>query len=448
MLAHDDVTAADLAVGVDDVVITSGSQQLLYLLGELLLDPGDIVITEAPSYFVYHGVLTSLGVRVLAVPMDEQGMLTDALEEMLVRLEQSGELERVRLIYTVDYYQNPSGRTLALGRRQHLLELARRFSKQQRLFILEDAAYRELRYDGPDLPSIKSFDDTNEHVILAMTFSKPAAPGLKTGYGILPRELAAPLVRFKGNHDFGSSNLNQHILDRLLGSGAYERHVHYLRDVYRHKRDVLLGALAAEFPVSTSEVRWTQPAGGLYVWLRCPRAGDGAGQPFHDSRPGARRAVCARRVLLCPGRRWPSAEPRSAAVLRDGGGGGIARGRASAGAGGPGRAAAIDMAARRRLSRHRRSRHPRDREARGRTRVVEEATPTEGLQRRLRRCVRPLRGRGWSAHPVVFVPPANFCDPFGVDTVIRWFRCAQPPANFCDPFGVNLTGGFAASTTG
>jgi 2-aminoadipate transaminase len=298
ILAHvltlDGVTATDVALGVDDVVVTSGSQQMLYLVGELLLDPGDIVITEAPSYFVYHGVLSSLGLRVLAVPMDEHGMMTDALAELLARLERSGELDRVRLIYTVDYYQNPTGLTLSLPRRQQLLELARRYSKKQRLFILEDAAYRELRFAGPDLPSIKSFDTANEHVILAMTFSKPAAPGLKTGYGLLPRDLVAPLARFKGNHDFGSSNLNQHILDRLMASGAYDRHVRDLAEVYRHKRDVLVAALTAEFP-ATSGVRWTHPDGGLYVWLRMP--------PEIATGPGSRfmQAALDQGVLVVPG---------------------------------------------------------------------------------------------------------------------------------------------------
>lgn len=294
VLALDGVAPNEVSLGVDDIVVTSGSQQLLYLLGELLLDPGDIVITEAPSYFVYHGVLSSLGLRVLSVPMDEHGMDADALAELLARLDRTGELERVRLIYTVDYYQNPTGLTLSLPRRQHLLELARRYSKKQRLFVLEDAAYRELRFAGADLPSIKSFDTANEHVILAMTFSKPAAPGLKTGYGILPRDLVAPLACFKGNHDFGSSNLNQHILDRLMASGAYDRHVTHLAEVYRHKRDVLLGALAAEFP-ATSGVRWTHPDGGLYVWLRMP--------PEVATGPGSRfmQAALEHGVLYVPG---------------------------------------------------------------------------------------------------------------------------------------------------
>jgi 2-aminoadipate transaminase len=268
-LALDGVTAEELSLSAEDVVITTGSQQLLYMLGELLLNPGDIVITEAPSYFVYHGTLNSLGVRTLAVPMDADGMVTEALEELLVQLERQGELGRVKLIYTVDYFQNPTGLTLSLARRRHLLDLVRRFSKQQRLFVLEDAAYRELRYERTDLPSIKSLDHDNRHVILAMTFSKPIAPGLKTGYGILPSDLVAPLLRFKGNHDFGSSNLTQHVLERVLASGAYDRHVQHLCEVYRGKRDALLLALAEEFPAATG-LRWTHPNGGLYVWLTCP----------------------------------------------------------------------------------------------------------------------------------------------------------------------------------
>jgi 2-aminoadipate transaminase len=267
--ALDGLRPDEIGLSTADVVVTTGSQQLLYLLSELLFDPGDLIITEAPSYFVYQGTLTSLGVRTLTVPMDEQGMITDALEELLQRLDRTGELDRLRLIYVCDYFQNPSGRTLSLPRRQHLFELAQRYSRRHRLLVLEDAAYRELRFEGSDLPSIKSFDRRNEHVILAMTFSKPCSPGLKTGYGLLPDELAAPLVRLKGNHDFGSNNFTQHLLDQLLETGAYDRHVARLCAVYRGKRDALLEALAAEFH-DWPEVRWTQPEGGLYVWLTFP----------------------------------------------------------------------------------------------------------------------------------------------------------------------------------
>ena len=277
-----------------DVVVSTGSQQLLYLIGEMLLDPGDIVIAEAPSYFVYHGTLASLGVRVLQLPMDDNGMDTDALAELLARLDREGELPRVKMIYVIDYFQNPSGRTLSVERRQALVELARKYSKHRTLYILEDAAYRELRYDGDDLPSIKRFDTENRHVMLTMTFSKPMAPGFKTGYGILPRDLVQPLLRFKGNHDFGSSNLNQYVLDRLLANGDYGRHVDHLRDVYRDKRDAMLSALEAEFPAVTG-ARWDRPDGGLYVWIRFPDGNEtGPDSPLM-------RAALEQEVLYVPG---------------------------------------------------------------------------------------------------------------------------------------------------
>jgi len=168
------------------------------LLGEALFDPGDIVITEAPSYFVYHGVLKSKGVRVLTVPMDEQGMDVDALEALLARLARSGELDRVKMIYTVDYFQNPTGLTLSVARRPRLVELARRFSTKQRILILEDAAYRELRYSGDDVPSVKKWDSGNEFVVYASTFSKPCAPGLKTGFAMMPRDLVSPSATSRG----------------------------------------------------------------------------------------------------------------------------------------------------------------------------------------------------------------------------------------------------------
>lgn len=267
--AADGVTPEAINTTPDDVLLTSGSQQFLYLLGEVLFDPGDIVITEAPSYFVYHGVLASLGVRVLTVPMDDGGLELAALEELLVRLEHTGELHKVKLVYTVDYYQNPTGLTLAADRRPQLVELVRRFSTHQRILILEDAAYRELRYGGDDLPSVKRYDPHNEFVLYTSTFSKPCAPGFRTGYALVPKELVAPLCNFKSNHDFGSSNLTQHLLDRLVGSGAYARHAEELRTVYRLKKECVLEALEREF-ADWPEVQWTDPAGGFYVWLTLP----------------------------------------------------------------------------------------------------------------------------------------------------------------------------------
>lgn len=262
----DGVKPADLSLSVADVCITTGSQQLLYLIGEVLFDPGDIVITEAPSYFVFHSLLQSHGARVLTVGMDNDGLKTDELEALLERLKRAGELGRVKAIYTVDYFQNPTGLTLSVERRKKLVELAKRYSTAQRILILEDAAYRELRFDGPDLPSVKSFDPTNEYVIYTGTFSKPCAPGLKTGYAIMPPDVMDPVLHLKGSHDFGSSNLSQHIASNLMATGTYARQAEKLRAVYRHKRDVMVAALEAEF-ADFPAASWTNPAGGFYVWL-------------------------------------------------------------------------------------------------------------------------------------------------------------------------------------
>jgi 2-aminoadipate transaminase len=235
----------------------------------VLFDPGDWVICEAPSYFVYQGVLQTRGVRTRTVPVDDQGMNLDALEAVLQEMQKSGELPRLKLVYTVDYFQNPTGLTLSVERRAKLVELVRRFSTQHRILILEDAAYRELRYEGEDVPSVKSFDPENQSVIYTSTFSKPCAPGLKTGYALMPRELVSPVCHIKSNHDFGSSNLAQHILNRLLATGAYAQHVMGLREVYRVKRNAMTTAIQREF-ADWPQVQWTQPLGGLYVWMTFP----------------------------------------------------------------------------------------------------------------------------------------------------------------------------------
>jgi 2-aminoadipate transaminase len=268
--AADGIRPGDCAATAADVVLTTGSQQMLYVLCELLVDPGDIVIAEAPSYFVFHDCLKSSGARVLTVPMDKGGMCLDSLTELLERLDRTGELKRLKMIYTVDYFQNPTGITLAADRRPKLVELAKRFSQHHRVLILEDAAYRELRYDGADVPSIKRSDTTNEFVVYTSTFSKPCAPGLKTGYSIVPRDLVQAIGNLKGSHDFGSSNLCQHILDKLLESGAYQRHVEVLRGVYRRKRDAMVDTLAEQF-ADWPEVAFNRADGGFYSWLTFPK---------------------------------------------------------------------------------------------------------------------------------------------------------------------------------
>ncbi|MEO6435305.1 MAG: PLP-dependent aminotransferase family protein [Tepidisphaeraceae bacterium] len=276
-----------------DFVITTGSQQALYLIADVLIDPGDIVIAANPSYFVYTGTLQSLGAKVMTVPMDDGGMDVEAVDRLLARLEAEGKLDRVRFIYCTSYFDNPTGLTLSLDRRPRLLEIARNYSKSHRILILEDAAYRELLYDGPALPSIKSFDSGNIHTILACTFSKPFAPGIKTGYTAAPPDLMRAILDQKGNHDFGSASLCQHIAAEAMRSGKYLEQVEHLKAGYSKKLYTMLDALERYMPKATG-LHWTRPHGGLYVWLTLPESID-------TSRQGMFQNAVEAGVLYVPG---------------------------------------------------------------------------------------------------------------------------------------------------
>ena len=263
----------ELATDVGRIVLTTGSQQLLSLVGEVLLDPGDICLVAAPTYFAFLGTLNGLNARAIAVGTDEDGMQMDALEAELERLEMEGELDRVKLIYLVSYYENPSGFCLAEERRSAVVEIARHWSKRNRIIVLEDAAYRELHYDGSALPSVWSFDEERETVILAQTFSKSFSPGLRVGFGVLPSELVKPVCDRKGNEDFGSANFNQHLIATVLDQGLYRSHVEHICDSYRVKRDCMLDAADRHFS-GLSGVSWVHPHGGLYVWMTLPATVD------------------------------------------------------------------------------------------------------------------------------------------------------------------------------
>jgi 2-aminoadipate transaminase len=265
----EDCSTSDLNVTSNEIVVTSGSQQLLQHLSDALFDPGDICLVAAPTYFVFLGTLNGVGARTIAVDTDENGMRMDALEAELARLEEAGDLNRVKMIYLVSSFENPSGVTLADDRRKQVVEIAKRWSKQHRILILEDAAYRELRYEGEDGPSIWRYDETRQYVILAQTFSKSFSPGIRVAYGVLPRDLVSAIHDVKGNFDFGSPNLNQRIVSHALRSGKYEQHVAGLQSSYRVKRDAMLAA-ADEFFSDIPGVSWLRPNGGLYVWMTLP----------------------------------------------------------------------------------------------------------------------------------------------------------------------------------
>jgi 2-aminoadipate transaminase len=287
-------TFADVAART---VVTEGSQQLLALVAEALVDPGDIVLVEAPTYFVFLGVLESRGARVVRVATDRGGMRLDVLERTLEDLESRGLLGRVKLIYAVTEHANPTGISMTEDRRRPLVELARRWSERgrHRIFVLEDAAYRGLTFADAEPPSVWRHDREGDTVILARTFSKTFSPGFKTGYGILPESLLGPVLRLKGNQDFGSGHFCQQVLERLLADGTYERHVAALVALYRRKRDVMLAALAEHLAPFEGLVSWTRPVGGLFVWLTVPEALDtGSDGPLFS------RAL-AEGVLYIPG---------------------------------------------------------------------------------------------------------------------------------------------------
>jgi 2-aminoadipate transaminase len=267
---HEGSSASELGVDPSHVVVTTGSQQLLQLVSDVLLDPGDIVLMGAPDYFVYMGVLAGLGARAIGVTMDEQGLVPDALKETLARLDRTGALARVKLVYCTSYYQNPTGVTLVEDRRPAILEIIQQWSTAGRIFLLEDAAYRELYFSGPGPRSIRSLDRAGDTVILTQTFSKAFSPGLKVGYTFLPDDLLAPVLHHKGNHDFGSANFNQHLLASVMTSGRYAAHVEKIRTVYRDKLAATLDSLSVEFARHEIPAHWTRPDGGLYVWVTLP----------------------------------------------------------------------------------------------------------------------------------------------------------------------------------
>lgn len=259
----------DKEVALDRVVVTAGSNELLHLIGDTLLNPGDIVLAAAPTYFVFLGMLTNLGARCIGVASDEHGMIPEALDKALQALEARGERSRVKAVYLTSYFDNPSSISLSAERRRPIVDLIKWWSEQQKFYIIEDTAYRELRYQGDDIPSLWAADDSGDTVIYTGTFSKSFSPGIRVGWGVLPHDLVEPVLNQKGNIDFGAPNFAQHLVHKVLELGLYEPHVDQLRTVYREKLAAMLDA-AETYLRPIPGVRWERPSGGLYVWLELP----------------------------------------------------------------------------------------------------------------------------------------------------------------------------------
>ncbi len=267
--------SAELELDALQLLVTNGSQQALYLAMQVLCDPGDIVLVDRPSYFVFLEMLRGLGLEARSLPVDGEGRLdADALDRLLATMRADGSAARLRAVYFVGYYANPSGRSFGVEEKR---ALARVLSAHGLLLpTIEDAAYRQMAFDGSaGAPSVLALPEWAAFPRLyAGTLTKPFATGLKVGYGCCTApDWLERMLHVKGHQDFGTANLNQAVLERVLGDGTFDRHLAAIRGSYRRKMDVLDRALA-EGGLREAGWRWSRPEGGLYLWLTAPDGAD------------------------------------------------------------------------------------------------------------------------------------------------------------------------------
>lgn len=252
----------EIEVTPADVTITAGAQQALDLLAKILINPGDTIITEGPSYLGALQAFSAYQPNVITIPFDEEGMLTQILAEtmeQLVRQSPTGK-HGVKFLYTIPSFQNPGGVTMSLKRRRHLLEIAHQYN----LLIIEDDPYGRLRFSGTPVLPLRAMD---ENVVYLGTVSKVFAPGLRTGWVIAPRPILAKLNLAKQGADLCGSALNQVIVEHYFNDTNWQGELDKIIDIYRIRRDAMLAALADYFP---AEASWTHPEGGLFVWVTFP----------------------------------------------------------------------------------------------------------------------------------------------------------------------------------
>jgi 2-aminoadipate transaminase len=274
--------AEDMDVDTDAILVTTGGQQVIDLVCKTLLDPGDVVVTEAPTYPGAIPTFCSYQADVVQVTMDRDGMLTQELDETLDELERTG--RRPKFIYTVPNHHNPAGVTMSLERRHELVRIA----GERELLVLEDNPYGLLRYEGEPLPTLYSLD--NDFVIYAGTFSKILSPGVRLGWTVAPSPILHKMQIGKQGSDLCSSSISQYFVSAYFDAGPWEDYVHSLLEIYRRRRDVMLDALAEQFP---REAEWTHPEGGLFIWATMP--------DYIDTTDLLARAL-EERVAFVPGR--------------------------------------------------------------------------------------------------------------------------------------------------
>jgi len=244
----------------DDVIVTTGGQQAMDLVCKALVDPGDAVVCEAPTYPGAVSVFSSYQADVIQVECDEDGMRIDQLESVLERLD--GEGRRPKFVYSVPSFQNPSGVTLSLERRRRLVELA----QARELLVVEDSPYGLLRFSGDPLPPLYQLDG-GDFVIYLGTFSKILSPGIRLGWAVAPPPVMEKIVLGKQAADLCTSTLTQHFVREYFSEGRWREYVDSLVEIYRGRRDTMVEALRAHFP---AQATWTEPEGGLFIWATLP----------------------------------------------------------------------------------------------------------------------------------------------------------------------------------
>lgn len=257
-----------LVVTPENIVVTSGSQQALDLIGKVFINPGDRILVEQPTYVGALQAWHAYQAEYITIPMDDAGLQTDALEAAL----RAGP----KFMYVLPNFQNPTGVTLSLARRTALIRLAHHYGVP----IIEDDPYGQLRYTGEHITPLVVLDGrghTSEeapysgNVLYLSTFSKTLAPGLRLGWIIAPAEVIQRLVQAKQSADLHTSTLMQMVAYEVTRGGFLDRHVRDLRLMYRERCETMLAALERHFPSST---RWTKPHGGLFVWVILPESLD------------------------------------------------------------------------------------------------------------------------------------------------------------------------------
>jgi 2-aminoadipate transaminase len=243
----------------DDVIVTVGSQQALDVVSRIFLDPGDVVIAEAPSYVGALGTFTQYQADVVHVTMDEHGLVPEALRTAIAGVARSG--RRAKFVYTVPNYHNPAGITLVEERRDEILAIC----AEAGLLILEDNPYGLLGFDGPPLPALRS--RASEGIIYLGSFSKTFAAGVRVGWVLAPPGVKEKLIMASEATTLCPVALSQFVVAEFLTHHAWQDQIKVFREIYRARRDACLEALEASFPPGST---WTKPTGGFYVWVTLP----------------------------------------------------------------------------------------------------------------------------------------------------------------------------------